>query len=100
MPDATYYTTTDSTGKELLHCLYCARAGQEHHAADPELFTNHMAQRHDGRMVEGPKPEEPAPAPAEEEGEDVPDPAQPQEPSPDSTPEPVPGAPHAPTEGV
>jgi hypothetical protein len=100
MPDATYYKTTDATGKELFHCLYCARAGQEHHAADPELFTNHMAQRHDGRMVEGPKPEAPAPAPAEGEGEDAQSPAPPPAPHPAPEPEPVPGEPQAPTEGV
>jgi hypothetical protein len=121
MPDATYYKTMGPTGTETFHCLYCARAGQEHHATDPALFTSHMAQRHDGRMVEGQQPEEPAPVPVEEdeedvpapdedeEGEDVPEPVAPPPvptpmpppaPHPAPDPEPVPEEPPTPSEGV
>ena len=57
MPDATYYKTTDATGVDTFHCCYCDAAGQGHHATDPALFAQHMEQRHDGRLVEGPVPE-------------------------------------------
>jgi outer membrane biosynthesis protein TonB len=99
MPDATYYKTTDLTGIETFHCLYCEQAGQEHRATDPALFASHMEQRHDGRLVEGRAPE-PAPEPAPEmpdEDEEVPaptDPTRPPVPTPD--PEPVPDEPPPP----
>jgi hypothetical protein len=92
MPDATYYKSTDDHGREVFHCLYCAGAGQEHHATDPALFASHMEQRHDGRLVEGSKPEEPAPV-AEGAEEDVPQPtpAPSATPTPHPVPEPEPG---------
>jgi outer membrane biosynthesis protein TonB len=89
MPDATYYKSTDDKGREVFHCLYCAGAGQEHHATDPALFASHMEQRHDGRLVEGQKPDEPTPA-EEGEGEDAPPPPPEPSPEPVPTPEPAP----------
>jgi hypothetical protein len=89
MPDATYYKTIDDKGREVFHCLYCAGAGQEHHATDPALFASHMEQRHDGRLVEGPQPAEPAPG-AEGAAEDVPAPAPTPSPAPVPPPEPAP----------
>jgi hypothetical protein len=60
MPEPTYYITTTDDETMVYHCCYCERAGQEHHATDEALFLKHMEQRHDGRMIEGPAPEEPA----------------------------------------
>jgi hypothetical protein len=88
MPDATYYKTTGPTGTEMFHCLYCERGGQEHSATDPALFASHMAQRHDGRMVEGPAPEGAAETPLLVHPPDAP-PAEPPVPAPDAPPAPA-----------
>lgn len=53
----TYYMTQTPEGADVLHCLYCEEAGSEHHATDPQLFAQHMAQRHDGRLAPGTAPE-------------------------------------------
>jgi hypothetical protein len=40
-------------------CLLCEGAGSEHHATDVDLFTLHMQQRHDGRMIDADVPQYP-----------------------------------------
>lgn len=91
---ATYYLTTDERGHEIFHCLYCATAGEEHHATDPALFASHMEQRHDGRLIEGPAP---APAPVVEPAAPAPETASasaspPETPVPEDQPLPAEGA--------
>lgn len=54
-PSPTYYVTKDTNDQDIYNCLYCEQSGAEHHATDLELFTKHMEQRHDGRMLEGPE---------------------------------------------
>ena len=114
----TYYKTQERDGTEVFHCIYCETQGLEHHSADPELFAQHMAQRHDGRMVSTPggqKPEAPAveteaspdETPAPPPADEVPEPAPPVPPAPppeeaDAFAEPAPpqAEPPLPDEGV
>jgi hypothetical protein len=59
--EPTYYLTQTPEGAEIFHCLQCEAQGQEHHTTDAQLFAQHMAQRHDGRLAPAPagyKPEE------------------------------------------
>jgi hypothetical protein len=51
-PTPTYRLDRDDTGTMRYVCLYCEQAGTEHCATDLDLFTQHMQQRHDGRMLE------------------------------------------------
>jgi hypothetical protein len=50
------YWTEVSGSDTVYNCIYCAEQDMEHHSIDFELFTMHMAQRHDGRMLEGTAP--------------------------------------------
>jgi hypothetical protein len=73
--DPTYYKTQEQGGAETFHCMVCESQGQEHHTHDPELFAQHMAQRHDGRMMATPgerKPEHPHGAPPGQPSDFVP----------------------------
>src|SRR4029450_5449509 len=66
MPDTpTYYMSLTPEGTDVFHCLYCEQAGTEHHSTDGQLFAQHMAQRHDGRLVPTPGARNPADPPAE-----------------------------------
>lgn len=76
MPPEPTYAIDHKDDALLYRCLVCERQGQEHHATDIDLFTQHMAQRHGGQMIEetdGPEAEpqeethagEPAPVPGE-----------------------------------
>jgi hypothetical protein len=50
------YWTEVSGSDTVYNCIYCAEQDMEHHSIDFEMFTMHMAQRHDGRMLEGTAP--------------------------------------------
>lgn len=56
MPEPTYRVETQDDGSQLFTCLWCEAEGREHVATDAELFTQHMAQRHDGTMLPAPAP--------------------------------------------
>jgi hypothetical protein len=56
LPDEPTYWTEVNGSETIYNCLYCEDQQQEHHATDAELFALHMAQRHDGRMLEGSAP--------------------------------------------
>jgi hypothetical protein len=58
--DPTYRMDTAEDGTPVYVCLVCAGQGSEHHATDMELFTLHMQQRHDGRMVNEDEAQRPA----------------------------------------
>jgi hypothetical protein len=59
MVDPTYRIETVAMEPPTYVCLVCAGQGNEHHAVDVELFTLHMEQRHDGRMVDEAVPQYP-----------------------------------------
>lgn len=71
-----YHVATQDDGTERMVCLYC-----DHWATDGDLFRLHMAQRHNGEMVE-----EPGATPEDGEGDPVP-PEMPVEETPASVPE-------------
>jgi hypothetical protein len=61
-PTPPTYRETAAEGRTTYVCLYCEEMASEHHATDLALFTLHMAQAHDGRMVKEEAPPEETPA--------------------------------------